>query len=287
MTDIPRSGPASSSVEPLAAEGAALLRAGRPLEAVDVLRQAVASGEASAPDLLVRAYLDSGSWHAAAEWLGPLVEQGHVRFAGRLGVALAELGDRERAEEALRLAVAHGELAAANDLGILLRDGERLGEAVQVLARAAAEGDPQAPANLVAVHLEDGDVTAAAEAAEAYHDVTRPDTVLALAEVRAAQGRQVDAEALYVQAGRLGALRAHTAYGQFLLTARGDVDGAEREFAEARRHAEPGWAYTMGRFLLDVGRPDEARAFLQVAADSGDRIAADTLVELDGDPADF
>lgn len=286
MTEATTPDPTSPTVEPLTAEGSALLRAGRPLEAVDVLRQAVASGEASAPDLLVRAYLDSGSWHSAAEWLGPLVEQGHVRFAGPLGVALVELGDRARAEDALRLAVAHGELAAANDLGILLRDGDRLGEAVQVLARAAEQGDAQAPANLVALHLEDGDADAAAEAAEFYYDTTRPDTVLALAEVRAAQAREADAEALYADAGRLGALRAHTAYGQFLLTARGDVAGAEREFTEARRHAEPGWAYTMGRFLIDVGRPDEARAFLQVAADSGDRMAADTLTEFDTDPAD-
>lgn len=275
------------SVEPLAAEGSALLQAGRPLEAVDVLRQAVASGEASAPDLLVRAYLDSGNWHSAAEWLGPLVEQGHVRFAGRLGVALVELGDRERAEEALRLAITHGELAASNDLGILLRDGDRLGEAIQVLARAAQEGDPQAPANLVALHLEDGDIVAAAEAAELYADAARPDTVLALAEVRAAQARPDDAEQLYREAGRLGALRAHTAYGQFLLSVRGDVEGAEREFGEARRHAEPGWAYTMGRFLIDADRPDEARAYLQAAADSGDRMAADTLAELDGDTAEY
>ncbi len=275
------------SVEPLAAEGSALLQAGRPLEAVDVLRQAVASGEASAPDLLVRAYLDSRNWHSAAEWLGPLVEQGHVRFAGRLGVALVELGDRERAEEALRLAITHGELAASNDLGILLRDGDRLGEAIQVLARAAQEGDPQAPANLVALHLEDGDIVAAAEAAELYADAARPDTVLALAEVRAAQARPDDAEQLYREAGRLGALRAHTAYGQFLLSVRGDVEGAEREFGEARRHAEPGWAYTMGRFLIDADRPDEARAYLQAAADSGDRMAADTLAELDGDTAEY
>jgi tetratricopeptide (TPR) repeat protein len=286
----PTSGQASGqpalSVEPLTAEGSALLQAGRPLEAVDVLRQAVASGEPSAPDLLVRAYLDSGSWHAAAEWLGPLVAQGHVRFAGRLGVALVETGDRERAEEALRLAVESGEIAAANDLGILLRDEGRLAEGVLVLERAAEAGDPLAPANLVALLLEDGDLPGAAIAAERFVDPSRPDTVLALAEVRATQARLEEAEDLYREAGRLGALRAHTAYGLFLLSSRGDVDAAEREFVEARRHAEPGWAYTMGRFLLDVGRPDDARAYLQVAADSGDRVAADLLTELDGDPAD-
>lgn len=281
MTEVPL------PVEPLAAEGAGLLAAGRPLEAVDVLRQAVAAGERSAPDLLVRAYLDSGSWHAAVEWLGPLVEQGHVRFAGRLGVALIEIGHRERAEQALRLAVSSGELAAANDLGILLRDDGRLAEGIRVLARAAEQGDPLAPANLVWLHLEDGDHPAAAAAAERYVDPARPDTVLALAEVRAAQGRPGEAERLFREAGELGALRAHTAYGQFLFTERGDVLGAQGEFFEARRHAEPGWAYTMGRFLLDVGRPDDAREFLQVAADTGDRVAAETLAELDGlDPAD-
>lgn len=279
MTSLP--------VEPLAAEGAALLESGRPLEAVDVLRQAVASGEQTAPDLLVRAYLDSGNWHAAVEWLTPLVEQGHVRFAGRLGVALSELGDRVRAEDVLRLAVSSGELGAANDLGILLRDEGRTAEGILVLARAAEQGDPLAPANLVALHLEDGDLPAAAEAAERYADPARPDTVLALAEVRAAQARLDEADGLFRHAGELGAIRAHTAYGQFLLTERGDVLGAQREFLEARRHAEPGWAWTMGRFLLDVGRPDDAREFLQVAADGGDRVAAETLAELDGlDPAD-
>ena len=76
--------------EPLSTEGAALLEAGYPLEAVELLRQGVASGEPAAPDLLFRAYLESGNWHAAAEWLAPLVAQGHVRFAGRLGMALVD-----------------------------------------------------------------------------------------------------------------------------------------------------------------------------------------------------
>jgi hypothetical protein len=42
----------------------------------------------------------------------------------------------------------------------------------------------------------------------------------------------------------------------------------------------------MGRFLLDTGRPDEARGYLQEATDSGDPVAARTLADLDGDPAD-
>lgn len=273
--------------EPLSAEGAALLDAGLPIDAVDVLRQAVAAGEPSAPDLLVRAYLDSGSWNAAAEWLAPLVEQGHLRFAGRLGVALIELGDRERAESALRLAVDAGEFAAANDLAILLRDQQRFAEAIQVLVRAADAGDPQAGANLVALHMEAGDLRSAIDTAERYADDTRPDTLVALGDARALQGFDDDAQACYLRAGHLGALRAHTAYAQFLLMARGDRDGAEREFREAQQHREPGWAYNMGRFLLEEGRFAEARGYLQVAVDSGDRTAAADLAELDGeDPTD-
>jgi tetratricopeptide (TPR) repeat protein len=278
---------AASPPEPLSAEGAALLGAGQALDAVHVLRRAVAAGEPSAPDLLVRAYLDSGSWRAVDEWLTPLVAQGHVRFAGRLGVALVELGDHERAEEMLRLAVENGEVAAANDLAILLRDEGRLGEAVQLLAYAAGAGDPQAAANIVALHLEAGDLASAAAAAEQNADEQRPDTIVALADVRAQQGRLEDAEGYYRWAAELGGLRAHTAYGQFLLAVRGDPARAEVEFRAAERHAEPGWAYTLGRFLLDEGRGDEARYYLQIAVDGGDAAASAAMAELDGeDPAD-
>ncbi len=272
--------------EPLSAEGAAQLDAGHPLDAVDVLRRAVAAGEPSAADLLARAYLDSGSWHAAADWLTVVVEQGHVRFAGRLGVALAELGERSRAESMLRLAVESGELVAANDLAILLRDEGRLAEAVQLLGYAAESGDELAAANVVELHLEAGNLSAAAAAAERYAAQSRPDTLVALADVRAMEGRADEAESWYRRAGELGALRAHTAYGQFL-AGRGDTAGAERELREAERHAEPGWAYVLGRFLLDEGRLDEARRYLQISVDSGDSSARQALAELDGgDPGD-
>ncbi|NMH99811.1 tetratricopeptide repeat protein [Pseudonocardia acidicola] len=273
--------------EPLSQQGRDLLNRELAFEAVEVLRHAVAAAEPSAPDLLARAYLDSGSWHAAAEWLGQLVERGRVEFAGRLGVALAELGHKDRAEDALRLALQHGELAAANDLALLLRDEGRSGEAIQVLTRAADAGDALAPDNLVAFHLESGDLRAAIAAAERYVDDARPDTVVALADARAAAGRDDEAEELYRRAGALGAVRAHTAYAGFLLDGRGDAAGAEREFREARRHREPGSAYALGQFLLDDGRPEEAREHLVVGANAGDRNAARALAELDGeDPTD-
>jgi hypothetical protein len=274
--------------EDLAVQGASLLAEGRALDAVEVLQQAVAGGEPSAPDLLVRAYFDSGSWRSAADWLGRLVGQGQVRFAGRLGVALVQLGERERAEEALRLAVESGEIAAANDLAILLRDEGRLREALHLLVDAAAAGDQLAPANLVQLQLEAGDLAAAAGAAETYATERRPNTLLALAAVRAQQGRHADADALYRRAGELGALRAHTAYAQFLLTAREDPAGAEHQLREAEQWGEPGFAFVLGRFLLDEGRSEEARPYLQMAADEGDPAAVDALAELDGvDPDEY
>jgi tetratricopeptide (TPR) repeat protein len=279
--------PVEPPAEPLTMQGVALLEAGHAIDAIEVLRQAVAAGESSAPDLLVRAYLDSGSWRACEEWLTPLVEQGELRFAGRLGVALAELGDRERAEDMLRLAIDTGEVTAANDLAVLLRDAGRLSAAMQVLANAAAAGDSQALANIVQLHLEAGNLTAAVRVAEQHADEIRPDTIVALADVRAQQGRLDDAEAYYRRGAELGGLRAHTAYGQFLLTMRGDPDRAEVAFRQAEQHTEPGWAYTLGRFLLDEGRTDEARYYLQVAIDAGDSAAAVALAELDGeDPMD-
>ncbi|HXV92465.1 MAG TPA: tetratricopeptide repeat protein, partial [Pseudonocardia sp.] len=271
---------------PLSAEGRALLDADRPRAAVEVLRRAVAAGEPSAEDLLARAYLDSGSWQEAVDRLAPLVEQGEVRFAGRLGVALAGLGDAVRAEEALRLAVESGEVAASNDLAILLRDRGRLAEAVATLLPLADAGDGQAAANLVALTLEEGDLAGAIAHAERYADERRPDTLVALAEVRAAQGRADEAETLHRRACELGALRAHTAYGTFLLLVRLEPEEAEREYLEARRLREPGWAWTLGRFLLDQGRPDEARDHLEHAAARGDRAAEQALVELDGEDED-
>jgi tetratricopeptide (TPR) repeat protein len=250
-----------------------------------VLRQAVAGGAPSALDLLVRAYFDSGSWRAVVEVLEPHVEQGDLRFAGRMGVALVQLGERERAESVLRRAVEAGDVPAANDLAILLRDEGRLVEAVHLLVEAAAAGDQLAAANLVQLHLEAGDLAAAAAAAEQYATERRPDTVVALADVRVQQGRFADADALYRRAGELGALRAHSAYGQFLAVS-GEPAAAEREFRVAERIAEPGWAFALGRFLLDEDRVEEAREYLQIAVEEGDEQALAVLADLDGVDAD-
>jgi Flp pilus assembly protein TadD len=271
----------------LSATGVALLQAGRGDEAVDVLRHAVAAAEPGADDLLVRAHLDNGDWYAAADLLARLVASGHMRFAGRLGVALAQVGDLDRAEEAFRLALEHGELAACNDFAILLARRNRTDEAVPLLRRAADAGDPQAAANLVELLYQSGDLQAALQVAERYADEARPDTIVALADVRAAMGRMDEAEALYLRAVVLGALQAHIAYAAFLLVVRGDPIAAERELQEAALRDEPGWQFALGRFLVDDGRPAEGRPFVAEAAALGDDEAATLLAEIDGeDPYD-
>ncbi|MGQ0573515.1 MAG: tetratricopeptide repeat protein [Pseudonocardia sp.] len=267
----------------LSAQGTAFLAAGDPHAAVEALRRGVAAGEPAAPDLLIRAYLATGHWHCVIDWLGPLVDQGATHHAARLGVALAENGEVERAEDAFRIAIGAGEAAAANDLAILLCAQDRLAEAVGLLTDAAVAGDPQAGANLSSILLEAGEPDAAARAAERFADEARPDTLVALADVRLVQGRDADAERLYRRAVELGAVRAHTAHAAFLLDVRGDAEAAERELRAAGEREEPGWAANLGRFLADEGRPDEAREYLELALDRGDGSVATALAEVDGE----
>jgi hypothetical protein len=48
-------------------------------------------------------------------------------------------------------------------------------------------------------------------------------------------------------------------------------------------HNESGSSYALAQFLIDTGRPDEARSHLQVGIDHGDRNALEALAELDGE----
>ena len=233
----------------------------------------MAAGEPGAPDLLARAYLDSGDWPGCIEWLGPLRRagaRGVRRAAG--GGATPQLGDVDNAEEALRLAVTHGEAVAANDLAILLRDTDRMAEAVHVLRHAAEGGDEQAPANLVALYLEAGDLIAAAEAAERYADESRPDTIVALGDVRAAESRPDAAEQAYRRAIQLGGVRAHTAYGQFLLAAYGDAAGAEDAVPPGVAAQRAGLALPAGPVPRSTtAGPRTPASSCEVAAGWGDR----------------
>jgi Tfp pilus assembly protein PilF len=279
----------SRPAESLVARGRRLLDGDedRHDEAIAVLRRAVAAGEPEAVELLTRGYLERGFRFEAAELLAPRVKAGRIDLALPLAEALASTGDPDRAEEAYRIAVNAGDIEAMNDFGVFLRDRGRLAEAEQMLRRAAEAGHETAPVNLVEVQWEsDPDRRVAIQTAEQWADEANPTSLLGLAFVRAAQARLDEAEELYRRAAELGAYRGHIEYARFLQDARDDLAGAERELEAAEREQEPGWALAFGQFLADVGRPDEARAYLRHAAHWGSLEAAAALEELDGDPHD-
>ncbi len=279
---------AHASAEPLCDRARALV-AGEPDEDADLerrhrervalLRRALASGEPSAPALLASAHLDRGERREAVDVLTPMVhtdERGEL--AGLLGETLAALGDHDGAEEAFLVGSAAEDPGALNDYGVFLRGRGRTQEAVYVLERAARAGDDLAPLNLVALHLEElADPVVAAELAERFHDEARPSTLIALADVRLAFGREDDADALYRRATELGGACAHIYYGWFLQDRREDLVTAEEHLRVACEVGEPGAAYHLGRFLFDTGRADEAQAWFEEAADAGDQDALDVL----------
>jgi Tfp pilus assembly protein PilF len=244
-----------------------------------LLRRALAGGEPSAPALLASAHLERGDRREAVDVLAPVVFS-HERpeLAGLLGETLAALRDHEAAEAAFLVGVAADDPGALNDYGVFLRGRGRTQEAVYVLERAARAGDDLAPLNLVALHLEElADPEAAAELAERFHDETRPSTLIALADVRLAFGREDDAEVLYRRATELGGACAHIYYGWFLQDRREDLDAAEKHLRRAWDVGEPGAAYHLGRFLFDTDRADEAQAWFEEAADTGDQDALEVL----------
>ena len=211
-----------------------------------------------------------------------------MRFAGRLGIALARVGDIDRAEEAFLLALDHGELAACNDYAILLTQESRFNEAVPLLRRAADAGDPQAAANLVELLFEYGDLRAALQIAERYADESRPDTVVALALVRAASrpgGRGRGA----LPAGR----RSWARCGHTARTARScSRCGATRRRPSGSSGRPPGTTSTAGSsrwassWSTTAVRWRPARTSPSAAA-LGDDEAVRLLAEIDGeDPYD-
>ena len=248
-------------------------------ERLRLLRRALASGEASAPEMLAAAHLERGDRREAIEALSPAVlTRRRGDLAGLLGETLAAYGDHEGAEAAFLVGMDGEDAGAMNDYGVFLRDRGRTQEALYVLDRAVRAGDDLAPLNLVALHLEALDDPATAEQlAEEFHDEARPSTLIALADVRLALGRVTDADALYRRATELGGACAHIYYGWFLREHRDDVEGAEEHLRQAWEAGEPGAAYHVARFLYDHGRPDEAQGWFEEAAFRGDTDAQAVL----------
>ena len=182
----PRRGPAVAPGHGAARRGAA--RRGRRGAAARRRGRRARRGRPAGPRLPRQRRL-AGLHRAAAR----LVAHGHVRFAGRLGVAYAS----SATSTARRGRCGSPWTRRAGGVQRLRDPAARhrpVGRGGHVLRHAADAGDPQAPANLVALYLEAGDLIAAAEMAERYADESRPDTVVALADVRAARAKPDAAE---------------------------------------------------------------------------------------------
>ena len=279
---------AAAALGRLSATGVALLDAGRTDEAIDVLRHAVAAAEPGADDLLARAYLDGGDWYAAADLMGRLVAHGHVRFAGRLGVALGP-GRRHRPRGG----------------GLPPRPGARRARGVQRLRdpaqprrtgstrRSRCSGALRTRAIRRPRRTWSSCCTSRAicaprcrsrSATRTSRDPTRSSRSPSCVPQPAARTRPRSCT---------GGPRSWARCGRTARTARScSWCGATRrrrsgQFREAARHDEHGWQFTLGQFLVDDGRAAEARPYVAAAAALGDNEAVRLLAEIDGeDPYD-
>ncbi|MFI9382106.1 tetratricopeptide repeat protein [Kutzneria sp. NPDC052558] len=268
--------------EPLTGRAAALRDEDRHDEAIALLRDAVAAGEPSAPEVLAYALMGSDRPRDALKVLKKVIKRGRTDLFSLLGSLASELGAARTADRAYREAIANGDLSALNDYGLFLRLEGRFAEAISVLSRSAEFGDDLAPGNLMALYLDKlDDPRAALEIGEKYLDPDKPAIYPALADVYATLGRLDDAEELFHRGVELDAPRIHQQYAWFLWLHRHDLAAAEREFWAAWDNDESGWGYALGYFLLDQGRTEEAKAILERGATWGDLNARQLLEELD------
>ncbi|WP_103349829.1 tetratricopeptide repeat protein [Amycolatopsis sp. CA-128772] len=266
----------------LTAQGATLREEDRHEEAASVLRGAVAAHEPGSDRLLALTLMETGDLEGAKQVLVAAVANGQTNLAGLLGDVADDLEDDELAEASFRQAVDAGDNDALNDYGVFLRSRERYNEAIDVLQRAIAAGDSLAAANLVSLYFDDlGDLDTAEGLALRHLNSDQPNTYVALANVYAEQGRLDEADDKFREAIGLSARKVHQNYALFLWEKWEDLVGAEREFRLAQERDEPGWGYELGSFLVELGREDEARNVLSMAASWGDVDAEELLGEIE------
>ena len=247
---------AAAALGRLSATGVALLDAGRPDEAVDVLRHAVAAGEPGADDLLARAYLDSGDWTRRPScWAGSSRTGTSVRRAAgrRLGP------DRRHRPRRGGVPARRGARRAGG--GQRPRDpahpGDRFDEAVPCSGaprtrRPAGGGEPgRAAVRGGRPARRAGDRGALRRRVAGPTRSSRWPTC----GPRGPRGRGRGAVPAGHPAGRGAGAQRVRAFLLRCAATRRPRSGS----SGTRRRDEPGWPYALGRFLIDDGRPTEAR----------------------------
>ena len=199
-----------------------------------------------------------------------------------LGNALWDQGESAQAERQYRAAAEAGIVAGLHNLGLVLREQDRLDEAIEAF-RAAAPAEPDALVELALVLLDD--LIGKPEEAEALlaEAIARgaKDASIVLASVLVDQERIGDAATVLRTAMEAGSLDAQVDLANLLSEELGDNEEAERLYRDAIAKGDRDAENNLGVLLRDLGRIDEAKVHLRRAAVRGDKMARENLAGLD------
>jgi tetratricopeptide (TPR) repeat protein len=246
-------------------------------------RRALEAGEPNAGYFLGEALIELDRPQEAVPLLATAVQAGDDDAHLPLGNALWDLGDLAGAERCFRAAAQLGQVAGIHNLGLLLHDQDRVGEAVELLRRSVAAGhtEPGLLADALAdlgAQLQDDDRLEEAEAAlrEALAGGAT-EAYVYLASVLGRLGAPDEADAMLRAGAELGVASAELQLGNVLSEADPTSAEAEALYRRAIEHGEDGGHNNLGVLLWDAGRLEEAEAELRIGIELGDDIARRNL----------
>jgi peptidoglycan hydrolase-like protein with peptidoglycan-binding domain/tetratricopeptide (TPR) repeat protein len=211
-------------------------------------------------------------------------ERGHADAAFELGVLLAHQGDNKGAKEAFRRAEKRGHPDAAFDLGALLvQEGDRAG-AEEAFRRAAEHGDGGAASNLGVLLEQRGDLVGAKQAYQRADQRGHGVGAFNLGALLEEQGYLVAAKEAYQRADQRGDPDGANCLG-LLLERAGDQSAAKEAFRRADQRGHPEGACNLGLLLKDEGdRAGAVGAFHRAGERSSPelvKVVRAALLELD------
>jgi tetratricopeptide (TPR) repeat protein len=264
-------------------EGHLAEQAGEPERAEGLYRQALEAGEPHAGYYLGELLIELERPQEAVPLLQEVLARGDADAHLPLGNALWDLGDDDGAERHFRAAADAGELAGMHNLGLFLHDHDRLEEAVPLLRASVAGGhtEPRLLAEALAdygAQLQDEERLDEAEAAlrealaggagEAY---------VYLSSVLSHRGEDEEADAVLREGAELGVASAELQLGNVLSEDDPASPEAEALYRRAIEHGEVAGHNNLGVLLWDAERYDEAEAELRLAIAAGDDVAQQNL----------
>jgi tetratricopeptide (TPR) repeat protein len=252
--------------------------AGKPLEAEEMYRRALASGKTAAAFNLGGLLAEAGRFEEAEEIYRRAVDDGHVYAAINLSVLLDDVGRASELPDVCRRVADAGGSDAAFNLGRLLAEEERLEEAEEMYRRAADDGVPEAARNLGRLLSVAGRLEEAEEVYRRAADAADPTAANNLGCMLADAGRTTEAEGMWRRAAGAGNVFAVMNLG-ILLDEMGRVNEAEEMYRRVldgtgrTEEAEAMYrraANNLGRLLTDSGRTEEAKILGNLAGDGSD-----------------